>query len=1037
MSNELFKVKFGLAVGDTVATVDGTTGDIVTTGNIAVNGGNVTTTSVQGNLFNTNATTVNIGNGATTEVNLGSTLAGRVQIKPPEIVGANTTQAVFNTVATTVNAFGAATTLGIGANTGTTTINSPTIVGANTTQALFNTVATTVNAFGAATTISIGANTGTTTINNSLVADDISVTTVDTTNLEVTNIKAKDGTAAAVIADSTGIITVSSQLNVDNLNISGNAITSTNTNGTVTLITNGSGDIQLQADAVSIGTGSSSGTITSRGAYDLFLQTNDGTNSGSITLGQGTNGNITLAPNGTGDVVVGGDLRVNGNNIKSSTGLSALTFNDVNVKVDGELTITGNKIRSSGGSAFPLGDIAVTLSGQNVTIGAGLSVPKTAALGGQALDSTGSVNSIIISGQGVKPASLYVDNTTANQLGEIHMREYGQNRPGGVAATQAQPTLWVEAKRGLPASTGTSFSPALTSSYATMRFGGYQGADFTSETGIGLTPNLFGFLATETWQNDTASFSGYIGNGTGGASTTLTVTSGSNVHPGLLLDATGIGAGTQILAYGTGTGGTGTYTVGVSQALFTSASPGSFTGKGTKNAGARMVIQSCPPGIKMNSGGMATWFNNSWGSNPGTTTVSGVTITQPGTANMGFGDATAGNILVSSDGNTRYQGHGRTASAFPNNLLTVAGVTEQDTATFTADITGTTMTVTGVTSGILSVGQQVYGSGVSQLTRITALGTGTGNTGTYTVSTSQTVASTTMVTGPDNYTLLATNSFNIVGNRQSGIPGRRQPIKTGDIAGQMVIWGTKTSGANSYGADTATSNLTARVTATATEDFTATAGGSTLTLDTRANSSGGVLGALTTRISTSTTATTFKSDSYTFQTSAGVNSVGNNITYNRVYGQWQYNTTVTPAAANTAYAYPIASGATDFANIASTASTSRIIPGAAGMYKLQFSIQVQNDDNAAEHIAYFWWRKNGTDVPGSMGTVGVPKAAGGGNALTIAGWDNMIQSNNTTDYWEFMYAVDDAAHIDFPAFGTTAFGPSTASLFITLVPIGA
>jgi hypothetical protein len=849
MSNEKFKVKFGLAVGDTVATIDGTTGDIVTTGNIAVNGGNVTTTSVQGNLFNTNATTVNIGNGATTEVNLGSTLAGRVQIKPPEIVGANTTQAVFNTVATTVNAFGAATTLGIGANTGTTTINSPTIVGANTTQALFNTVATTVNAFGAATTISIGANTGTTTINNSLVADDISVTTVDTTNLEVTNIKAKDGTAAAVIADSTGIITVSTELNVDNLNISGNAITSTNTNGTVTLITNGSGDIQLQADAVSIGTGSSSGTITSRGAYDLFLQTNDGTNSGSITLGQGTNGNITLAPNGTGDVVVGGDLRVNGNNIKSSTGLSALTFDDVNVKVDGELTITGNKIRSSGGSAFPLGDIAVTLSGQNVTIGAGLSVPKTAALGGQALDSAGEVDSIIVTGQGLRPASLYVDNTTANQLGEIHMREYGQNRPGGVAATQAQPTLWVEAKRGLPASTGTSFSPALTSSYATMRFGGYQGADFTSETGIGLTPNLFGFLATETWQNDTASFDGYI------SGTTLTVTSGTNVHPGLLLSATGITAGTQILAYGTGTGGTGTYTVSVSQTLFSAGTPGSFTGKGTKNAGARMVIQSCPPGIKMNSGGMATWFNNSWGSNPGTTTVSGVTITQPGTGNMGFGDATAGNILTSSDGNTRYQGHGRTASAFPNNLLTVAGVTEQDTATVTGTIdngagsAGTTLTVTAVTSGTLSVGQQVYGTGVSQLTRITALGSGSGGLGTYTVSTSQLVASTTLVTGPDNYTLLATNSFNVVGNRQTGIPGRRQPIKSGDIAGQMAIWGTKTSNGNSYGADTNTSNLTARVTATATEDFSATAGGSTLTLDTRANSSGGVLGTLATRLS--------------------------------------------------------------------------------------------------------------------------------------------------------------------------------------------
>ena len=38
----------------------------------------------------------------------------------------------------------------------------------------------------------------------------VNATTVDTTNIEVTNIKAKDGTAAATIADSTGVITVPS-----------------------------------------------------------------------------------------------------------------------------------------------------------------------------------------------------------------------------------------------------------------------------------------------------------------------------------------------------------------------------------------------------------------------------------------------------------------------------------------------------------------------------------------------------------------------------------------------------------------------------------------------------------------------------------------------------------------------------------------------------------------------------------------------------------------------------------------------------------
>jgi len=67
---------------------------------------------------------------------------------------------------------------------------------------------------------------------------------------------------------------------------------------------------------------------------------------------------------------------------------------------------------------------------------------------------------------------------------------------------------------------------------------------------------------------------------------------------------------------------------------------------------------------------------------------------------------------------------------------------------YTAAISGTTMTVSAVSSGVLSVGQAVVRAGVVTAgTIITALGTGSGGVGTYTVSTSQTVASGAM-TGP-------------------------------------------------------------------------------------------------------------------------------------------------------------------------------------------------------------------------------------------------------------------------------------------------
>ena len=65
-------------------------------------------------------------------------------------------------------------------------------------------------------------------------------------------------------------------------------------------------------------------------------------------------------------------------------------------------------------------------------------------------------------------------------------------------------------------------------------------------------------------------------------------------------------------------------------------------------------------------------------------------------------------------------------------------------AQVTGSISGTTLTVTAVTSGTLYVGQTIQGTGVTALTIITALGTGSGGAGTYTVSTSQTVSSTTL-----------------------------------------------------------------------------------------------------------------------------------------------------------------------------------------------------------------------------------------------------------------------------------------------------
>jgi hypothetical protein len=84
-------------------------------------------------------------------------------------------------------------------------------------------------------------------------------------------------------------------------------ITITNgVNGNISLTPNGTGDVQLVADTVQVGDAAATATITTNGAGNLVLNTNAGTNSGSITIANGVNGNISLTPNGTGNIVLEG-----------------------------------------------------------------------------------------------------------------------------------------------------------------------------------------------------------------------------------------------------------------------------------------------------------------------------------------------------------------------------------------------------------------------------------------------------------------------------------------------------------------------------------------------------------------------------------------------------------------------------------------------------------------------------------------------------------------------------------------------------------
>ena len=85
------------------------------------------------------------------------------------------------------------------------------------------------------------------------------------------------------------------------LDINGNDITSAS-NADVDINPHGTGNVVLKTDLVSVGGGSEIGHISSNGAYDLKLDTNSSTNSGSIVITDGANGDIDITTNGTGAI---------------------------------------------------------------------------------------------------------------------------------------------------------------------------------------------------------------------------------------------------------------------------------------------------------------------------------------------------------------------------------------------------------------------------------------------------------------------------------------------------------------------------------------------------------------------------------------------------------------------------------------------------------------------------------------------------------------------------------------------------------------
>jgi len=365
---------FGAATTLNIGAASGTTNiknDLDVDGDVNIDGGDLTVSTATFNLANTNATTVNAFGAATTlelgaatgttNVNNNLDVDGDVNIDGNDLTTSSLTFNLLNTNATTVNAFGAATTVEIGAGSGTTNINNNldvdgdvNIDGGDLTVStatfnLANTNATTVNFAGAATTLEIGAPTGTTNINNNLDVDgDINIdggditTSQATFNLINTNATTVNFAGAATtleIGAGTGTTNVNNNLDVDgDVNIDGGDLTASTSsfnllNTTVTTL-----NIGGQATAISLGASTGITNINHSVDIDGDLQVDGGditTNAATFNL---VNSNATTVNAFAAATTV---------NLGASGSAGTLTIKNDNVVLDGDLQVKGGDLTTN------------------------------------------------------------------------------------------------------------------------------------------------------------------------------------------------------------------------------------------------------------------------------------------------------------------------------------------------------------------------------------------------------------------------------------------------------------------------------------------------------------------------------------------------------------------------------------------------------------------------------------------------------------------------------------------------------------------